>query len=108
MRFPLLPSAAQEHIGVVREVSLVHQPTIPQEEDSVGPSGMPRLMGHEDHRGSLIGPRPQHLHDLIAASAVQRTRWLIGEDEVTLTNNRPSDRHALGLTARNLVDEPVL
>ena len=57
----------------------------------------------EHDRCSLRVQLAEDLHDLTAGSGVQRAGRLVGEQDARLYDHRTGDRHALALTAGELV-----
>jgi hypothetical protein len=60
-------------------------------------------VGDDDARHPAVGGRSQQAHDALAVDRVQRAGGLVGEQQAALADDRPRDRDALALAARELV-----
>ena len=71
-------------------------------------SAIGAVVRHEDHGQPLLAPEPlDRLHDLLARGRVEVAGGLVGEQHARLVGQRPRDRHALLLAARELGGEVV-
>ena len=69
----------------------------------LGALGHRRVVGHDDEREAAVAPEPfQQVHDLVAGLLVEVAGRLVGEQHVGLLHERPRDRDALLLAAREL------
>lgn len=65
-------------------------------------------MGDEHDGVACIGQLVQQRHHLGAAVGVQRARGFVGQDDAPAVHQRPRNRHALLLPARELRGPQVL
>ena len=61
------------------------------------------LMGDHHHRHSVVHKRLHHVEHLADELDVERGRWLVEEHRLRPHHERPRDRDALLLTARQLL-----
>ena len=84
-----------------------HAP-VEQLEDAVGDVEHQRVVGRDHGRDPLVpDDRPEQQHDHVARLGVELAGRLVGEEELRAVGERPGDRDALLLAARQLV-RPVL
>ncbi len=75
-----------------------------QRDDPVSQLENTVVVGH--HHGCRASDPPelfQHLHHNRACIFVERRCWLVGENDIRIAHQRPRNRHALLLTARQLI-----
>ena len=58
---------------------------------------------HQNRRAGLFTQVEHQVDDLRLNRHIERSRWLIGDEQFGHTRQRHSDHHTLGLTARNFV-----
>ena len=68
---------------------------------------MPGFMGHQNHRGSGIGPGTQDFEDAVPGGRIQSSSRFIGEDQPALAHNRPGNGDPLLLATGHLIHEAV-
>ena len=103
-------------LGVVEEVvlrSALDGPARVHDHDAVGDVGDdPHVMGDENDRGAEVGLEPpDQLEDLGLDRDVERSRRLVGDQEVGVARERHRDHHPLAHAARELmrvVVDPLL
>ena len=86
---------------------LVDDAAVAQEDDSVGPRGVRGVVGHEDRRAAAVAVGAEEAHDGLAGHRVERAGRLVGEEDLAAADQRPRDRDALLLAAREVVREAV-
>ena len=64
-------------------------------------------MSHEDTGCARIYVVTQHQHDLFASVRIQRAGRLVSKYDRPVTNEAPSDGHALALTTREPLGEAI-
>lgn len=64
---------------------------------------MPCVVGDEDAAGPGIHSAPKHCEHEFAGRAVERTGWLIGEDDAPGADDRACDRDPLLLAAGEVI-----
>src|SRR5947209_5829578 len=79
-------------------------PTVLEDDDAVGVPGDVRLVRDEDERYPALAVEAlENLHDLDRGARIKIPRRLVGEDERRVVDECARDRHALLLSARQLV-----
>jgi len=63
------------------------------------------IVGHDDRRDALLTGPADHLHHCLPVRRVERTRRLVGEEQVALTDDGAGDRDPLAFSSRELVGE---
>ena len=86
---------------------LVDDDAVAQEDDAVGPGGVPRLVGDEHAGRAGVAAGPQQPQDLLAGVGVEGAGRLVGEDQPAVADDGAGDRDPLLLAAGHLVGEPV-
>src|ERR1035437_5775280 len=84
----------------------LEQPAVAHRALPAGDGGDGRGVGDQDDGAARRVQGNQHLEDLVARRTVEGAGGLVGEDEVGIGDQGAGDRHALLLTAGELV-EPV-
>jgi hypothetical protein len=64
------------------------------------------VVRYDQHRNPRREPS-EEIEDPADQFRVEVRRWLVGDYEVHVASEHPSDGHALPLTARETIDEPV-
>src|ERR1051325_1738844 len=78
-------------------------PPVEEADGAVGALGVVRVVGDHDDRGLLLTVElAQDLHDLLAHLAVEVARWLVGEQDLRLADERTGGGNALLLCAGEL------
>ena len=96
-------SRSSDRVGA----GLVDDDAVAQEDDPVGPGGVPRLVGDEHAGRAGVAAGAQQPQDVLAGLGVQRAGRLVGQHQPALADQRPGDRHPLLLAAGHLVGEAV-
>jgi hypothetical protein len=86
---------------------LVDHTPVAKEDNPVCPSGMAGLVRDQEPRRPRVAAAAQQLQDGIACHGVQGTGGLVGEDEPTLSDERPGNGDPLLLPAGQVVREPT-
>ena len=68
----------------------------------MGPGGELGVMSHDDASDAVVAGRAKQAHHALAVDRVERAGRLVGEQQVTLPDDRAGDRHPLPLTAVTL------
>ena len=76
-------------------------------DDPLGVLGDVVFVGHHDDGLARLVEAFEHLHDLGRGHAVEVTGGLVGQDDVGVVDQAAGDRHALLLTAGELVGTMV-
>ena len=86
---------------------LIHDATVTQEDDPVGPGRMRRVMGDQDAGPTLVAMPAQESHHRFAGDGVEGTGRLVGEDDAAAADQGACDGHPLLFAAREVVRESV-
>jgi hypothetical protein len=62
-------------------------------------------MGDHDRGDAALARLENHLHHRLAIGGVERTRWLVRQEQLALTDERAGDRDPLAFTSRELIGE---
>ena len=88
---------------------VVHQLALVEVQDPAGALGGQGVVGdHDDRLVELAVELLEQLEDLAGAGAVEVAGGLVGDEQVGVGHDRPRDRHALLLAARELPGIVVL
>ena len=82
---------------------MVDGTSVAEEDHPVGPRGEVGVVGDHDRGHAPLAGVEDHPHHDLAVGRVERTRWLVGEEELALADHGPSDGHTLALTAGELI-----
>ena len=84
-------------------VDVVDGSPVTDEDHPVGPRGEVGVVGDHDRGDAALAGVEDHPHHDLAVGRVERTRWLVGEEELALADHGSSDGDPLALTAGELI-----
>ena len=93
---------ARERIGNVGG-DVVDSSPVAEEDHPVGPRGEVGVVGDHDRGHAALAGVEDHPHHRLAVGRVERTRWLVGEEELALADDGASDGDTLALAAGELI-----